>query len=92
MMIANYNKINEDFLDDVHVEDEVRVDVTADEELTFEYLLRIDFKNKEVADKLYLHAYKIDLTAVYGQKKIIKAGLPQHFTDACQFFGLEIEK
>ena len=47
---------------------------------------------KEVADKLYLHAYKIDLTAVYGQKKIIQAALPQHFTNACQFFGLEIEK
>ena len=52
MMTLNCKKINEDFLDDVHVEDEVRVDVTADEEMMFEYLLRIDFKNKEVADKL----------------------------------------
>lgn len=47
---------------------------------------------KEVADKLYLHAFEIDLTAVYGKKTIIKAALPQHFIDACQFFGLEIKK
>lgn len=47
---------------------------------------------KEVADKLYLHAYEIDLTAVYGKKTIIKAALPQHFAEACEFFGLEIKK
>ena len=47
---------------------------------------------KEVADKLYLHAYEIDLSSVYGKKTIIRAALPQHFIDACQFFGLEIKK
>ena len=47
---------------------------------------------KEVADKLYLHAYEIDLTSVYGKKTLIRAALPQHFVDACQFFGLEIKK
>lgn len=47
---------------------------------------------KEVADKLYLHAYEIDLTSVYGKKTVIRAALPQHFVDACQFFGLEIKK
>ncbi len=47
---------------------------------------------KDVADKLYLHAYKIDLTAIYGKKTIIKAALPKHFVDACHFFGLEMEK
>ena len=46
---------------------------------------------KNVADKLYLHAYEIDLTAVYGKKKIIKATPPKHFVEACQFFGLEIK-
>jgi hypothetical protein len=53
MMTVNFNKVNEDFLDDVHVEDEIDddVEVSADEQ-SFEYLLRIDFKNKEVADKL----------------------------------------
>ena len=47
---------------------------------------------KDIADKLYLHAYEIDLSAVYGKKMIIKAELPKHFTEACQFFGLEIRK
>jgi len=47
---------------------------------------------KEVADKLYLHAYEIDLSSVYGKKTVIRAALPQHFIDACQFFGLEIKK
>ena len=47
---------------------------------------------KEVVDKLYLHAYKIDLSAVYAKKLIIHADLPQYFTDACHFFGLEISK
>lgn len=54
MTTVNYNyKINEDFLDDVHVEDEVDddVEVSADEQ-SYEYLLRIDFKNKNAADKL----------------------------------------
>lgn len=44
----------------------------------------------EVADKLYLHAYKIDLSAVFGKKMLITAPLPQHFVEACKFFGLEI--
>lgn len=46
----------------------------------------------EVADKLYLHAYKIDLSAVFGKKKILTAPLPEHFKNACQFLGLETEK
>lgn len=47
---------------------------------------------KDVADKLYLHAYKIDLSSVYGKETIIEAKLPKHFAEACQFFGLEINK
>ena len=46
----------------------------------------------EIADKLYLHAYKIDLSAIYGKKTIIKAELPKHFSEACKFFGLEVSK
>lgn len=45
---------------------------------------------KEVSDKLYLHAYKIDLSVIYGKKMIIKADLPKHFSDACKFLGLEV--
>ena len=44
----------------------------------------------EVADKLYLHSYKIDLSGIYNKKMIIKADLPKHFAEACEFFGLEI--
>lgn len=46
----------------------------------------------EVADKLYLHAYKIDLSVIYNKKMIIKAEPPKHFEEACKFFGLEIKK
>jgi 23S rRNA pseudouridine955/2504/2580 synthase len=43
----------------------------------------------EVADKLYLHAYKIDLSYIYGKHTVITAELPRHFAEACKFFGLE---
>ena len=46
----------------------------------------------EIADKLYLHAYQIDLSPFYGSKKILTAPLPQHFVAACQFLGLEVKK
>ena len=46
---------------------------------------------QEVADKLYLHAYKIDLSSIYNKGFIIKAELPKHFAEACKFLGLEIE-
>ncbi|MEE6206582.1 MAG: RluA family pseudouridine synthase [Alphaproteobacteria bacterium] len=46
----------------------------------------------DVADKLYLHAYKIDLSAIYGKTMIIKAEPPKHFVEACQFFGLDWKK
>lgn len=46
----------------------------------------------EVADKLYLHAYKIDLSVIYNKKMIITAKLPKHFAAACKFFGLEINE
>lgn len=49
------------------------------------------FRLNEVADKLYLHSYKIDLSDVYNKEKIIKAELPKHFAEACDFFGLEKE-
>jgi len=44
---------------------------------------------KEISDKLYLHAYQIDLTSVYGKKMLITAPLPKHFVTALEFFGLE---
>ena len=43
----------------------------------------------EIADKLYLHAYQIDLSAFYGKKMLLTAQMPAHFAQACQFLGLE---
>ena len=51
---------------------------------------RIRFK--EVVDKLYLHAYKIDLSLIYGKKMVVQANIPQYFIEACRFLGLEIKK
>ena len=45
---------------------------------------------QQIQDKLYLHAYKIDLSDIYNKKTVIIADLPKHFVEACQFFGLEI--
>ena len=47
---------------------------------------------KEFVDKLYLHAYQIDLSVIYNRKLIITAQLPKHFAEACKFLGLEINK
>ena len=47
---------------------------------------------KEVADKLYLHAYKIDLSVIYGKKTVICAEFPKYYKEACEFFGLEYKK
>lgn len=46
---------------------------------------------QQIQDKLYLHAYKIDLSDIYNKKTVITADLPKHFIEACQFFGLEIK-
>ena len=47
---------------------------------------------KEVADKLYLHAYKIDLSEIYGKNMVICAELPKYYKETCDFFGLEYKK
>jgi len=48
-------------------------------------------KYAEIPDKLYLHAYKIDLSAIYNKKMIIKAGLPEHFKKAFSVVGIEFK-
>ena len=45
----------------------------------------------DIANKLYLHAYKIDLSNIYGKKLIIKANLPDYFIEALQTLGLEFK-
>lgn len=45
-------------------------------------------KFEEIADKLYLHAYKIDLSSIY-KKLVITADLPDYFKDTLKFLGLK---
>ena len=40
-------------------------------------------------DKLYLHAYKIDLSGIYDKVRIT-AALPEHFAEALEVLGLQI--
>ena len=47
----------------------------------------------EIKNKLYLHAYKIDLSYIYNNEKLeIVAPLPKHFKEAISFLGLIFEE
>lgn len=48
-------------------------------------------KYSMIADKLYLHAYKIDLSAIYNKRIVIKAELPEHFKKALPAIGIEFK-
>ena len=48
-------------------------------------------KIANIKDKLYLHAYKIDLSNIYKNVKI-KADLPDYFDEALKYFGLQCEE
>ena len=48
-------------------------------------------KYASIPDKLYLHAYKIDLSALYNKKTVIKAALPGHFKKALAALGIEFK-
>ena len=50
------------------------------------------YRPENMADKLYLHAYQVDLSSLYGTRKIIKAELPAYFKETCHILGLELEK
>lgn len=41
-----------------------------------------------IADKLHLHAYKIDLSAIYNKKLVITAGLPEYFKNSLDVLGI----
>lgn len=49
-------------------------------------------KNALVARKLHLHAYKIDLSSVYGKKMVVKAKLPDYFKDSLNSLGLNFKE
>lgn len=44
-----------------------------------------------LADKLYLHAYKIDLSSIYSNL-VIKAKLPAHFVEAFTSLGIKFKE
>ena len=46
----------------------------------------------QLKDKLYLHAYKIDLSEIYNKIKEIKAPLPEHFRQAFDCLGIEFKE
>lgn len=48
-------------------------------------------KYAQIKDKLYLHAYKIDLSSIYS-KLHLKADLPEHFAEALKVLGLECKE
>lgn len=43
-------------------------------------------------DKLHLHAYKIDLSAIYNKKIVITAPLPHYFCDGLKAAGLSFKE
>lgn len=43
------------------------------------------------ADKLYLHAYKIDLSNLYNKKVVVVAKLPDYFVDSLEAVGMSFK-
>ena len=43
---------------------------------------------KNFANKLFLHAYKIDLSGIYNKKLVVSAPVPEHFKDALEMLGI----
>ena len=44
------------------------------------------------ADKLYLHAYKINLSALYNKKTELKAALPDYFRESLAAVGIDFKE
>lgn len=49
-------------------------------------------KNSLIAHKLHLHAYKIDLSSVYGRKMVICAELPNYFKESLKTLGMNFKE
>lgn len=45
-----------------------------------------------LSDKLHLHAYKIDLSAIYNKKLEIQAKVPEHFKNSLDFLGIAFKE
>ncbi|MBE6452313.1 MAG: RluA family pseudouridine synthase [Alphaproteobacteria bacterium] len=48
-------------------------------------------KFKEFANKLFLHAYKIDLSGIYNKKLIVEASVPEYFYEAFSILGINFK-
>ena len=49
-------------------------------------------KNSLIAHKLHLHAYKIDLSSIYGRKMEISAKLPDYFKESLNTLGINFKE
>ncbi len=49
-------------------------------------------KSNAFADKLYLHAYKINLSALYNKKTELKAALPDYFRESLAAVGIDFKE
>lgn len=49
------------------------------------------FKMTDLSPKLHLHAYKIDLSAVYNKKMVVKVPLPDYFSNDINFLGMKFK-
>ncbi len=49
-------------------------------------------RNSLFADKLHLHAYEIDLSAVYNKKMVVKAKMPDYFKESLKTLGLNFKE
>ena len=49
-------------------------------------------KFSNITDKLHLHAYKIDLSAIYNKKLEITATLPEHFKNSLDSVGISFKE
>lgn len=45
-----------------------------------------------LTDKLYLHAYKIDLSEIYNRKLVVCAKLPDYYKEALDVLGIEFKE
>ena len=49
-------------------------------------------KSNLLVQKLHLHAYRIDLSSVYGKKMVVKAKLPDYFMESLNILGLSFKE
>lgn len=62
--------------------------IAGDDKYFGESRKKFDF----LADKLYLHAYKINLSPLYNKKLVIKADLPDYFLESLKASGINFKE